>query len=64
MPLPTVNPAPLAAQLVVKLIGDALSKSLLASLSLASSASAGTVMVLERMLVMIWSAPTTGAALV
>ncbi|MNJ56431.1 hypothetical protein D3C77_519760 [compost metagenome] len=62
-PLPTVKPAPLAAQSVLKVIGETVSVSLLASLSLASSASAGKVMVLERMLVMMWSAPATGAAL-
>ncbi|MNC82394.1 hypothetical protein D3C75_1358900 [compost metagenome] len=37
---------------------------MLASLSLANNASAGTVMALERILVMIWSAPATGAAFV
>ncbi|MCY1451588.1 hypothetical protein D9M71_684620 [compost metagenome] len=52
--LPTAKPAPLAAQPVSKVVVEAtLSRSLLASLSLASSAAAGTTMLLERMLLMM-----------
>ncbi|MNF11300.1 hypothetical protein D3C80_2124970 [compost metagenome] len=62
--LPTEKPAPLIPQLVWMLVAEVLNGLWSASLSLASKASAGTVTWVEKILVMMWSAPATGALLV
>ncbi|MCY1434223.1 hypothetical protein D9M71_502790 [compost metagenome] len=59
----TVKPAPLASHPVLNEAVPVFSRSLSASLSLASKASAGTTMLLESTLVMMWSGAATGAVL-
>ncbi|MNP46412.1 hypothetical protein D3C76_1404090 [compost metagenome] len=59
-PLP-MKSAPLLTHPVLKVVGDALSGSPSASVSLASSNSAGTATLPESTLVMTWSSAATGA---
>ncbi|MNR01145.1 hypothetical protein D3C85_1169410 [compost metagenome] len=60
-PVP-MKSAPLATQPVLKVVGEALSGSPSASVSLASSNSPGTVTLFDSTLVMMWSSVATGAA--